>query len=113
MQLVNQTKNIILAEEVLLADNFLSRLKGLLGEKVLEKNRALIIQPCNAVHTFFMRFPIDIIFLNKDYKIIKIISCLKPFGFSGICWGAHLVAEFPSNTLNPNNSTIGDTLQRF
>ena len=113
MRLINQTKNSILADEVVVADNFFTRLNGLLGKKHLQKGKALIIRPCNAVHTFFMRFPIDVIFIDKDYKVIKIISCLKPFSFGGVCWKAILVIEFPSGTLNSSNVGLGDSLQHF
>jgi hypothetical protein len=113
MRLINQTKNSILADEVTVADNFFTRLNGLLGKKYLQKGKALIIRPCNTVHTFFMRFSIDVIFIDKKYKVIKIISCLKPFSFSGVCWKAILVIEFPSGTLNSSNVGLGDSLQHF
>jgi uncharacterized membrane protein (UPF0127 family) len=66
MQLINITNGAVLADVVQLADNFMTRLKGLLGRTGLKSDEALIIQPCKSVHTCFMRFPIDVIFLNNE-----------------------------------------------
>jgi uncharacterized protein len=111
MRLINQTKNIILAEDVFLAKTPLGRIKGLLGRKVFLSDQAIILDPCNSVHTFFMRFPIDIIFVDKDYKIIQILPELKPNKISRIYWNSRRVIELPVGRLNLTDTQAQDQLQ--
>ncbi len=75
VKIINKTKNTILAEEAYIADTVFSRVKGLLGKQSLDEGSALIIKPCNSIHTFFMRFPIDVFFVDRNNKIVK-ITCL-------------------------------------
>ena len=110
MRLLNQTKNTILAEDMLFADTPAKRIKGLLGRKDFPKGQALAIKPCNSIHTFFMRFPIDVLFVSKSNKVIKTISDLVPFSFSPICFSSNFVIELPSATLRSTSTTPGDQL---
>ena len=109
--LINQTKNTILAEDIYFADTPFKRLKGLLGRKNLNRGEALIIKPCNSIHTFFMRFPIDVLFLDRNNQAVQIIPSLKPFRLTRIYFKANLVIELPSGTINATNTHIGDRLQ--
>ena len=111
MRLINQTKNSILAEEVFLADTSLKRLKGLLGKKLLPSGQALIIRPCSSVHTFFMRFAIDVIFVNKQDQIIRVIPDLKPFSMTRPYFHAAYVVELPVGVIKSTASLPGDTLK--
>ncbi|MGI5879201.1 MAG: DUF192 domain-containing protein [Syntrophomonadaceae bacterium] len=76
VQLILDEKTII--EECVLANNFGSRLKGLLGKKNMGNWGALILVPCDMVHTIGMRFNIDIIFIDRGGEVLKIIKNLKP-----------------------------------
>ncbi|MDP2928216.1 MAG: DUF192 domain-containing protein, partial [Candidatus Omnitrophota bacterium] len=96
MRLINQTKNTVLAEDVFIANTPFKRIKGLLGRKVFLPNQAIILDPCNSVHTFFMRFAIDILFVDKDYKVIKAILKLDPNRITRIYWQAIRVIELPA-----------------
>ncbi len=110
MRLINQTKNTILAEEVSFADTPLKRIKGLLGRKDFHRGQALIIKPCNAIHTFFMRFPIDALFVDRNYKVVQTIAYLKPFRLTSIYFKASLVIELPSGTIQATPTEVGDQL---
>ncbi len=110
MKLTNVTKGVVLAEEARLADSFLKRLTGLLGKKKLAKSQALIIKPCNSIHTFFMHFPIDVLFVNKNNAVIKVILGLKPFRLSGIYFNAAYAVELPPGTVGSSLSGVGDIL---
>jgi uncharacterized membrane protein (UPF0127 family) len=68
------------------------RLKGLLGTKELGSDEALHLQPCNSVHTLGMRYAIDVVFLDKNGRILKIVHGLKPHRVAW-CWQAHSVLE--------------------
>jgi uncharacterized membrane protein (UPF0127 family) len=100
IKIINKTKDTILAENAVLADTFFKRIKGLIGRKEFTKGEALILEPCNSIHTFFMRFPIDVLFVDKDNRIIKAIISLKPFRLTPIYFKANLVVELPYGTIS-------------
>lgn len=101
----------MLAENAALAKTLLKRIIGLLGRKEIKAKEALVLTPCNSVHTFFMRFPIDLIFLDKDSKVIKAISRFKPYRISKMYFRANTVIELPAGILESASLEIGDTLR--
>jgi len=111
MRLINQTKNTVLAEDVFIADTPFKRIRGLLDRKVFLPGQAVILEPCNSVHTFFMRFPIDIIFVDKNYKVIQILSGFNPYKISHIYWHSSKVIELPAGSLNLTRTQVQDQLQ--
>jgi hypothetical protein len=111
MRLINQTKNVVLAQDVFMAQSFFERLKGLLGRKFLNPGQAIILDPCNSVHTFFMCFPIDVLFVDKDYKVLKILSGFSPNKISAVYWGSSKVIELPAGRVNQTNTQAQDQLQ--
>lgn len=110
MEIINKTKNTVLAHDALVADNPFNRLKGLLGKKEFNKGSALIIRPCNSIHTFFMRFAIDVAFLDSNNKVVKAISNIMPFRISGIYLRAHSAVELPAGTLQDTATQAGDCI---
>lgn len=106
----NKTKNVVLADTVILADSPIKRMIGLLGRKSLRDQEALIIKPCNSIHTFFMRFPIDVVFVNKNNEVVKAISNIVPFRLSPICFRSAFVIELPAGTILSSKTTPGDKL---
>ena len=110
MKIVNLTKNTVLAENAIVANTVFKRIKGLLGKKEINIGQALILKPCNSIHTLFMRFPIDVVFVEKRNRVVKIISCLKPWRLSGIYLTARLCIELPVDTIRSNLTSAGDTL---
>lgn len=110
MRVINVSKNTVLAENARLAEGFFSRLKGLLGESGLTPGECLIIKPCDSIHTFFMRFVIDVAFVDKENKIIKIYACLKPGKLSGIFFNAAFCLELPSGTLSRTKTEEGNLI---
>jgi hypothetical protein len=111
MRLINQTKNIILAEDVFIARTIFTRIKGLLGRRTFLPGQALILAPCSSVHTFFMHFPIDVLFIDKDYKVVQALSLLNPNRISRTYWHSSKVIELPAGRLGVTNTEIGDKLQ--
>ncbi|SHH96974.1 DUF192 domain-containing protein [Clostridium grantii] len=110
MQIKNKTKNLIVSKEVIIAKNFYSRLKGLLGKENLPENQCLIIYPCKSIHTFFMKFPIDAVFIDKNYKVLKILKNIKPGKTSSYVKKSWAVIEMPVNTLVESKISTGDEL---
>lgn len=78
---------------VLMADTFLTRFAGLMFRKKLPPATGLYLAPCNSVHMCFMRFAIDVVYLDKEYNIIKIVKGLKPWVGLSMCPKAWAVLE--------------------
>ena len=111
MRLINQTKNTILAEDVFIANTPFKRIKGLLGKKVFLAKQAIILDPCNSVHTFFMHFALDILFVDKHYKVIKVFHRLNPNRITRIYWHSSRVIELPIGSLSLTHTQVQDQLQ--
>lgn len=107
MKLYHNSK--CLHSSVTTAFNFGQRAKGLLGKTKIEES-ALWIKPCNSVHTFFMNFPIDVIFVNENLKILKICENLKPFKITNPFFKAKSAFEFYPGFLKKYSIKIGDQL---
>lgn len=95
--------------QIIEAITFKERLRGLLGKESLPKDTGMRIHSCKQIHTFFMKFTIDVIFLDKNNKIIH-MQTLKPFKISKYVWKAKTVIEFMEGTINDYQLTLGQTI---
>lgn len=111
MKIINTSKNTVLADNAELANTFFKRLIGLLNRKALNKGEALILAPSNCIHSFFMRFTIDVIFLDKAGKVIEVLPSFKPFRLSPIYFNSHSVIELPENTIKLTQTQPGDIIK--
>lgn len=100
--------DVRLVETVELADNLISRMVGLLGRPALGEQRAMYISPCNSIHTFFMRFPIDLIFLNSEMVVTRFVRAVKPWRMVLGGAGAANVIEIESGWFSPDAIAVGD-----
>jgi len=102
----------VLAEPVEYAAGFFVRLKGLLGRRGMSGRSAMIIEHCSSVHTMGMRFALDLIFLDKEWRVISIKRDIKP-GRPMVSGGmrAKRVVESQAGGLNLNHLQVGDQLQ--
>lgn len=112
MKFINRTRDLVVADRARAADNMISRMVGLLGSRGLDDGEGLWIVPCNSIHTFFMRFPIDVAFLDSQGKVLFTLGDLKPWRLSRIVWGARSVLELPAGKLAETRTQLGDTLER-
>ena len=92
------------------ATSYFLRLKGLLGKSSLAPQEAIILEPCTSIHTFFMKFAIDAIFLNSENRIIALYSNLKPNRVTKVYWHAKRVVETQSGFIHSFNLREGDIL---
>ena len=106
---VNLTRNSELADRVEIAGSGSDRRKGLLGRESLPAGEGLWIVPCEAVHTFFMRFAIDLIYLDRKHRVVKMKENVRPWRLSG-CLRAHSVLELPVGTIRKSHTIPGDVL---
>ena len=107
--LINQRNGAIVAETVMAAFDSASRRRGLLGLDAMPAGQALIIAPSNAIHTWSMRFAIDVAFITRNGRIVKIRSDVPPRRIAGSL-RAYGVIELASGTLRASGTTTGDTL---
>ena len=98
MIVFNKTRNAAVASRVLKADTFSSRLFGLIPRKTLGPEEGLWLDPCAMIHTCFMSFPIDAVFLDAGLKVVKIVPSLRPWRFSPWVHEAQSVLEFPAGS---------------
>lgn len=106
----NLNRDTTLADKLEVAASGPRRSKGLLGRKGLGPGEGLWIIPCEAVHTFFMRFPIDLVYLDRKYSVKKVCAGVLPWRISG-CLSAHSVLELPAGTIQKTNTERGDVLE--
>jgi len=111
MRLINQTRNTCLASEVVFAGTPFSRIKGLLGKNSLPDGCGLVIKPCNCIHTFFMRFAIDVLFVDRNNQVVNALDRIGPFRFSKLHWKSQIVVELPTGKINSTQTKRGDQLQ--
>jgi hypothetical protein len=109
IKIFNLTRHREVADLVQLAGNGPNRRKGLLGRAGLGKSEGLWIVPCEAVHTFWMRFPIDLIYLDRQYRVLKTRSGVPPWRLSA-CLRAHSVLELAAGTIRETQTARGDRL---
>ena len=105
----NQTRNTILGESVEVADTSEKRRAGLLKHARLDPGSGLWIVPCESVHTFFMRFPIDLVYLDKRRKVRKVRHAVPAWRVS-VCLTAHSILELPAGTAEKSGTLPGDEL---
>jgi uncharacterized membrane protein (UPF0127 family) len=104
----NLTTGAVIAPNTSVADSPWPRFKGLMLRGPLAEGEALLIQPCNSVHMFFMRIALDIVFLDKEGAVVKVVSGLKPWRMALGGKGAHTALELASGAAS--GISVGDRL---
>ena len=105
----NQSLDTTLGSSITMADTFGKRLRGLMFRKWLAPGEGLVIAPCNAIHTHFMRFPIDVLFLDEHWRVVQVIPAMRPWRQSPVVRGAKMVLELTSG--GAGATVAGDQLQ--
>ncbi|HEC68897.1 MAG TPA: DUF192 domain-containing protein [Candidatus Omnitrophica bacterium] len=106
-RIINKTKDSVLASQAKIADNFFKRFLGLMFRKSLSKEEALIFFRAPSIHTFFMRFALDILFLDKEGKVLRIARKIKPWRMV-FCRNSSVTVEFSSENNNLAKTSPGD-----
>lgn len=109
MRILNRTRGTLLGSRIELADAWWSRLRGYLGRRRPRMGEGLLLVPCNAVHTFGMRFDLDVIFLDETGGVLEVVQEMAPWSRSPRVPGARYVLEVPAGTVGATGTTVGDT----
>ena len=100
----------MLGDAIGLADTSETRRTGLLKHTHLDRGTGLWIVPCESVHTFFMKFAIDLVYLDRQHKVRKVRHAVGPWRMSA-CLSAHSILELPPGTAQETRTEAGDQLQ--
>lgn len=110
MRIINQTRNVPLITRGRVADTFWLRLRGLLGASSLERDEGLILVGEKSIHTLFMKFPIDVVYVDKYFKVIRIDTNMIPYRLGPFVPRSVYVLEMPVDTVASTVTQVGDQL---
>ena len=105
----NETRQSFLSLGVGIADTFFASLKGLLGKRKLQNDEGLWVIPSQGIHTIGVLFPIDLVYLDADRRVIHLVEHLRPFRFAPIKANSESVLELPIRTICRSDTQIGDS----
>jgi uncharacterized membrane protein (UPF0127 family) len=108
VRIVNQSKGTTLAENARKAANFLERGRGLMMAPPLQEGGGLVLDPCGSIHMFFMRYPLDILFLNKEGRVVFMYKGIKPWRVGRVVRGSQMAVELPVGAIEQSKTEVGD-----
>ena len=106
----NLSREADLASHATLADSFWRRLRALLGRDGLEHGEGLVIVPCSSVHMLGMRFPLDVLHLDRAGTVLRALPNLQPGRLGPLVWRSHMAVEFPAGTIAASGTVAGDVV---
>jgi uncharacterized membrane protein (UPF0127 family) len=110
LRLVHPASGRVLATRLERPRTFVGRGLGLMFRRGLAPGEGMWIAPCNGIHTFFMRFPIDVVFLDRGRRVVRVYPALRSWRMVPLVLGAHSVVELPGGTLDPLALARGEQL---
>ncbi len=111
VRVINKNHGTVVAEHAELADTFVTRLRGLLGRRGLNEGCGLVLRPGNSIHSFFMAFPFDAIFVDDDGRVLHLMHAMRPNRVSPIVRHAHSIIELPVGAIERSGTVLGDLLE--
>jgi uncharacterized protein len=110
-RLRNKTRATTVGEHIAIANTSLTRLIGLAGRRQLDAGCGLLLEPSSGVHTFGMRFPIDVVALDRNLAVLKVWHALPPFRVTSVSWRTYCVLELPAGQIRRCQIEVGDQLE--
>jgi uncharacterized membrane protein (UPF0127 family) len=110
VEIANATRGTVLGSQVRIANTARSRLVGLLGHSNLPAGCGLLIEPSSGVHTFGMRFPIDVVALDHQLRVQGVWEGLRPFRIAAVSFKVHKVLELPVGAIRDSGTQVNDQL---
>ena len=108
----NLTANVSIAERAEMATSIWTRFRGLMLRPNIEPNFGMVIDPCTSIHMFFMRFPIDVLYVDRDDRVVRLQEDLKPWRLGPLhTKGARYVVELPAGTVRNTGTNVGDQIE--
>jgi uncharacterized membrane protein (UPF0127 family) len=110
VQIRNVTQATEVARAAEVAAGMIRRGLGLMGRRAWTDTDGLVLEHCNSIHTFFMRMPIDVAYLDREDRVVRLIGELAPWRIGPIAFKANRVVELPAGTLARTGTQLGDRL---
>jgi uncharacterized membrane protein (UPF0127 family) len=107
---LERSDHTVVCERCTIADRMLPRMKGLLGRKNLAQGEGILISPAPSIHTFFMRFPIDVVFLSRQGEVLKVAEHVGPWRTRS-CRRSHAVLELAAGEVGRCGLAVGDCIE--
>lgn len=111
MIVFNRTRGSVLGNRIAPAETFLARSRGLLGRNALGEGEGLWISPCRCIHTFGMSFPIDVLFLDREGRVLGVHPDMSPSRVTRYAWSAAGALELPAGTVRRTGTSRGDVVE--
>jgi uncharacterized membrane protein (UPF0127 family) len=108
--IVNVTRGTVVCEHAVIADRALRRLRGLLGRSSLPTDEGLLLEPAFSIHTSFMRFTIDVVFLDRELQVVRVVENLRPWRMAS-ARDARAALELAAGQAAAHRLEIGDRLE--
>jgi hypothetical protein len=106
----NITRSSVLGDRIMVAETSFSRMIGLLGARGLDPGAGLLIYPSQSVHTVAMRFTIDVIFVDRSWRVVHLHPRMVPYRITALHWRARCAIELPAGAITETKTHIGDQL---
>jgi uncharacterized membrane protein (UPF0127 family) len=107
----NSTRAAPVARRVEVARGMLRRGLGLMGRRGWPSSDGMVLTGCNSIHTFFMRMPIDVVYLDRESRVLRADGAMPPWRLGPIVWKAKTIVELPTGTIERSGTKPGDLLQ--
>lgn len=107
--MVNVTRGTTIGRHIDSAASFWARAQGFIGRADLPADHALVLHPCNGVHALFLTFPLDVIYLDRDDRVLRVFR-LRPWHIGPIVWRSRTVIELPTGTAARTGTVVGDLI---
>lgn len=111
MRVFNQTRNVFLVSQGRVANTFWLRLRGLLGVASLQQEEGLILVGEKSIHTLFMKFPLDVVYVDKNHKVVRADINMMPYRLGPFVVQSAYVVEMPVGTIANTATEVGDQLK--
>lgn len=108
-RMMNETKNTAVVEDLQVARSMWARFWGLMGRRELPEGQGLLIDPCSSIHMFFMRFALDVVFLDKEGTVVKVVEGIRPWRMA-LGAGGKKALELNAGAAKQAKIEVGDRL---
>ena len=110
-RLINATRDSELGNRIEVARSFWDRGRGLMLRRCLNPGGGMVIDPCSSIHTFGMRFPIDVLYVDREHRVVRADTAMRPWRIGPLRPGSRYVVELPVGTIQASGTRPGDRLR--
>ncbi len=110
LRVENRTRDTVLGTRIRLADDLFGRLRGFLLRPAPEPGEGILLSPCQGVHMFGVRYPLDVLFIDESGRILRVYEGLRPWRWTPVHGEASYALELPPGTVRETGTRIGDAL---